>query len=63
MCRMRGIFTVATVCDHIEHRGDNATFWTGPFQSLCATCHNSTKQRMEKGGTVDAFTSDGRVVW
>lgn len=43
--------TIATVCDHIEpHRGDPVKFWAGPFQSLCAHHHNSTKQSAEKGG-------------
>ena len=41
----------ANVCDHIEpHKGDLAKFWSGPFQSLCKRCHDSTKQRIEKGG-------------
>ncbi|EQA96840.1 hypothetical protein V475_20370 [Sphingobium baderi LL03] len=49
MCHPR--VTSATVCDHKEpHRGDEVKFWTGPFQSLCASCHNSDKQRIEKGG-------------
>lgn len=40
----------AKVCDHVEpHKGDEAKFWAGPFQSLCFTCHNSSKQRMERG--------------
>ncbi len=50
MCKPR--ITPATVCDHTEpHRGDEEKFWSGPFQSLCATHHNSDKQRIEKGGT------------
>lgn len=48
MCRPR--ITPATVCDHVKpHKGNEALFWSGPFQSLCATCHNSDKQRIEKG--------------
>lgn len=44
--------TPATVCDHVEpHRGDQASFFGGPFQSLCGTCHNSTKQAAERAGT------------
>ncbi len=40
--------TAATVCDHITpHRGDETLFWSGPFQSLCAYHHNSTKHREE----------------
>jgi hypothetical protein len=40
--------TAATVCDHVHpHRGDEVLFFSGPFQSLCETCHNSAKQREE----------------
>jgi hypothetical protein len=36
------------VRDHIErHGGDPVRFWHGPFQSLCAPCHSSEKQRQE----------------
>lgn len=36
-------------CDHTErHGGDEARFWSGPFQTLCAHCHNSNKQREER---------------
>lgn len=49
MCKPKTV--VASVCDHIEpHGGDEHKFWNGPFQSLCSTCHNSDKQRIEKGG-------------
>jgi 5-methylcytosine-specific restriction protein A len=48
-CRLVGIETQATVCDHIHpHRGDVEAFWSGPFQSLCTECHNRDKQRMER---------------
>ncbi|MGB3900466.1 MAG: HNH endonuclease [Mesorhizobium sp.] len=48
MCRESGRLTPATVCDHIErHGGDPVSFWCGPFQSLCASCHSSEKQRQE----------------
>lgn len=47
--------TPATVCDHKDpHRGDEAKFWAGPFQSLCKQHHDSDKQRMEKGGKAKA---------
>ncbi len=50
-CKRNGRLTPATVCDHVDpHRGDLAKFWRGPFQSLCKTCHDSTKQTMEKSG-------------
>lgn len=42
--------TSQLVCDHIEpHRGDEVLFWRGPFQTLCKPCHDSTKQREERG--------------
>jgi hypothetical protein len=41
--------TPADVCDHVTpHRGNETLFWSGPFQSLCAHHHNSTKQREER---------------
>lgn len=51
----RGHIVPATVVDHIvPHRGDRALFWEhGNWQALCETCHNSWKQRVEKGGGVD----------
>lgn len=51
MCWNEGRTTIATICDHEKpHRGDETKFWAGPFQSLCASHHNSDKQRIEKGG-------------
>lgn len=50
MCSEDGRTTAATVCDHVTpHKGDADLFWSGPFQSLCATHHNSTKQAEEAG--------------
>ena len=51
MCLGEGRTTAATVCDPITpHRGDPDLFWSGPFQSLCATCHSLFKQSEESGG-------------
>ena len=48
-CKAIGIYTPATVCDHIDpHKGDVEAFWRGPFQSLCQVCHSLDKQRIEK---------------
>ncbi|MDB5659564.1 MAG: nuclease / probable phage holin-like protein [Cypionkella sp.] len=46
MCGKAG----ATVVDHIiPHRGDEKLFWDWRnWQSLCARCHNSAKQRLER---------------
>jgi 5-methylcytosine-specific restriction endonuclease McrA len=40
----------AAVVDHIRpHRGDQSLFWDrSNWQALCAHCHNSTKQRLER---------------
>ena len=48
----RGQYVPASVVDHIEpHRGDMKLFWDlNNWQSLCDTCHNSFKQRLEKSG-------------
>jgi hypothetical protein len=48
MCMEAGQITQATVCDHrMPHRGDEARFWAGPFDSLCKAHHDSTKQAEE----------------
>lgn len=48
----RGHYVAATVVDHIQpHKGDNKLFWdSANWQSLCEHCHNSHKQRLERGG-------------
>lgn len=49
MCLERGHTKPANVADHIiPHRGDHEKFWNGKLQSLCFTCHNSDKQKMER---------------
>lgn len=58
-CLARGIVTPATVCDHVEpHRGDEARFYGGPFQSLCVDCHDTDKQRIENGGKARAVPDE-----
>jgi len=47
-CEADGKITPATVCDHVNpHRGSWDIFVGGPFQSLCKTCHDKTKQVIE----------------
>lgn len=64
-CLAKGNTTAANIADHIKpHRGDVSLFYEASnIQSLCKRCHDSTKQRMEKGGQVTEFTQDGRVIW
>ncbi len=60
MCAAEGVKTKAIVADHIKpHRGNAALFWSGPFQSLCKRCHDSTKQRAERLGYSTAIGLDG----
>lgn len=69
MCLQQNVETIATHCDHIEpHKGDWLKFIHGPFQSLCTTHHNSTKQSDERTGSqkgVDAngFPTDPNHPW
>lgn len=48
-CDQAGRVEAATIVDHVvPHRGDQALFWDrSNWQSLCAACHSSRKQREE----------------
>lgn len=60
MCVRDGVYTAATVADHVEpHRGDALKFWTGKLQSLCAYHHDSHKARIEGGARIDGADADG----
>jgi len=61
MCKAEGRGLVpATVVDHVErHNGDPVKFWRGPFQSLCAPCHNGPKQSEESRGFSRDIGDDG----
>lgn len=50
MCKGSGHIEAATVVDHIEpHRGNARLFWArSNWQSLCKSCHDSDKQRLER---------------
>lgn len=72
-CQGKGLLVPASVVDHIEaprlgdakDSGDPARiakawslFWNrANWQSLCKVCHDSTKQRMEKGGRLGCSDS------
>lgn len=60
MCRHQGRRMIATVCDHVEpHKGNEVKFWNGPFQSLCKSHHDATKQAEEHRGFSTATGLDG----
>jgi 5-methylcytosine-specific restriction protein A len=52
MCLKKGKIAQADVVDHITpHKGDQELMWSqANWQSLCYPCHNSDKQRIDKGG-------------
>lgn len=76
MCSTHERPVPATVVDHIDpprlgeakESGDPLRikaawklFWQrANWQSLCKTCHDSAKQRLEKSGRVAGCTPDGR---
>lgn len=49
-CLSRGVYTKATVVDHIRpHRGDPALFWDqSNWQSLCKRCHDRKTAREDR---------------
>jgi len=61
MCRKAGRLTKATVCDHVDPKSKLTVegFFAGPFQSLCAPCHDITKRTLEIRGYSDALGEDG----
>ena len=64
MCLKLGSVSVGTVVDHIQpHQGDRQKFWDKDnWQTLCATHHDSAKQRIESGKAVHGFDKHGRRV-
>ncbi len=59
-CAEAGVLTPATVVDHItRHRGDRRLFFSGPFQSLCKRCHDTSKQQAERLGYSTKLGADG----
>lgn len=41
--------TPATVADHVVRHGGDVVKFNGELQSLCAPCHNNSKQKYELG--------------
>jgi hypothetical protein len=60
MCSSRGIVAIGTVVDHVRpHGGSWTKFRTGELQSLCTTCHDQTKKRIELDGYSCDIGDDG----
>lgn len=63
MCAQQGKTTAARIVDHVEpHRGDPLRFYTSELQSLCKSCHDSHKQRLEKSGRVMGCDAQGNPI-
>ena len=60
-CLAKGHTTAARVVDHITpHHGDQDLFWSSEnWQSLCFSCHNSTKQHDERMQAVNTLDEHG----
>lgn len=60
-CAREGRVVAAQVVDHIQpHRGIERTFFDPTnLQSLCKSCHDSTKQQIETKGYANNIGSDG----
>ena len=61
-CMDTGKVQAANIVDHIQpHRGDEGLFYDpNNLQSLCKTCHDSTKQQYEKSGTLKGGDTKGQ---
>lgn len=58
--KAQGVIVPSTTVDHVEpHNGDWLAFWRGPFQALCADCHDRHKQREERIGFSVEAGADG----
>lgn len=62
-CERSGRLTAATVVDHIvPHKRDQALFWDRDnWQPLCKLCHDSIKQREERGNAPGCY-ADGTPI-
>ena len=61
-CVKRGLVVEATVCNHTKGHPIGETegqFWSGPFDSQCATCHSGETAREERGRPLIACGVDG----
>jgi 5-methylcytosine-specific restriction endonuclease McrA len=58
--RDEGVFTAATISDHvIPHRGNAHLFWHGELQSLCKPHHDGDKRREEQMMQPERCDADG----
>lgn len=60
-CLRMGRTVPATVCNHAdpESKASEATFFDGPFSSLCQPCHDAGEQKAERAGYSAEAGPDG----
>lgn len=58
-CEAKGRILPATVCHHVDPASKQDAFFDGPFLSLCAPCHDSEAQKIEKIGYSTSIGEDG----
>jgi len=59
-CHARGRITPANVVHHNPPwQGDEQRFWSGPFECLCAECHDNAANREERDGYSPELGADG----
>lgn len=60
-CFKRGHVVAAAVCHHVypDMKLDRATFFIGPFESLCKPCHDGPMQQIERTGYSTEVGADG----
>lgn len=60
-CKREGRGLVpSTVCNHVvPHEGDVGKFWKGPFEGVCAPCHDRDIQLEEREGYSRHIGADG----
>ena len=60
-CSKRGKVVTATVCHHVDPdtKLNPETFFAGPFESLCQSCHDGPMQQIERIGYSNEVGVDG----
>lgn len=61
ICLETETVTVANTVHHTAggHKGDVDKFWSGPFQSLCPSCHSRFGAAEDRGRQIIRFGLDG----
>ena len=59
-CEQLGRLEPATVVDHVvPHKGDEGLFFNGELASMCKSCHDGAKKRLEMSGRLVGHDAAG----